>query len=118
MACPPGTYDWGNDKCLTSEFGPKVNGRCPAVSKENEMTIDENMRCIAGFSDKKIVGGWKMCYETQAATNEGKCMFNNDTVFTTRMFTNGAWKCPPGTKDTGITWSDGKIGKNQCLILP
>jgi hypothetical protein len=121
MACPPGTYEMPNGKCLTSEFTAPVrlsNGefKCPRNTIPTN-SIDFNMKCRAGFSDKNIIGGWKKCYETQTETNDDKCMFNNETVFTTRMFVNGKWVCPPGTKDTGITWSEGKIGAKQCLLI-
>ena len=120
-SCPPGTYEMPNGKCLTSEFSPKffsgTEWKCPANTKENNSS-DLNMKCRAGFSDKKVIGGWKKCYETQAETNDSKCMFNNDTVFTTRMFTNGKWTCPPGSVDTGLNWGDGKVGGKQCLIKP
>jgi hypothetical protein len=122
LACPPGTYEMPNGKCLTSEFSPMFfdgkKWKCPANTKENNSS-DLNMKCRAGYSDKKIIGGRRMCFETQVETDGDKCMFTNDTVFTTRIYTgDGKWTCPPGSVDTGITWGEGKIGGKQCLIKP
>jgi hypothetical protein len=115
-ACPPGTTDVG-DKCLTSEFGPLINGKCPANMLENA-SEDVNMQCRAGRSKRKLINGVFKCYETEIDTDGLNCMAGNDTVFTTREYYNGKWLCPSGTVDTGFTWDDGQNNIRQCRILP
>lgn len=116
LACPPGTVDVGG-KCLTSKFGPLVNGKCPATMIENESN-DVNMQCRARISKRKLINGVYKCYETEIDTDGLNCMAGNDTVFTTREFYNGKWKCPTGTEDTGFTYDDGQNMLRQCRILP
>jgi hypothetical protein len=121
-ACPPGTYEMPDGRCLTSRFVapvlmPDGSLKCPRNTMDNK-NLDVNMRCVTGYSDKFSIGGLKKCYDTQTSTVDGKCVYNDETVFTTRMFVDGKWVCPPGTKDTGIVWSEGKNGAKQCIILP
>jgi len=116
LACPPGTTDVGG-KCLTSEYGPLVNGKCPANMIENK-SLDVNMQCKARISKRKLINGVLKCYETEIDTDGYACMKNDDTVFTTREFYNGKWTCPTGTEDTGFTWDDGQNMLRQCRILP
>jgi hypothetical protein len=122
LACPDGTYEMPNGKCLTSKYSPMffdgTKWKCPANTVANN-SLDWNMRCLTGFSDKKVIGGLRTCFNTQTETNDSMCMFNNDTVFTTRIYTgDGKWTCPPGSVDTGLNWGEGKIGGKQCLIKP
>lgn len=116
LACPPGTIDVGG-KCLTSKFGPLVNGKCPATMIENTSN-DVNMQCRARISKRKLINGELKCYQTEIDTDDFNCMAGNDTVFTTREYYNGAWKCPTGTVDTGFTYDDGQNMLRQCRILP
>ncbi|AGE56554.1 hypothetical protein ATCVNEJV2_205R [Acanthocystis turfacea Chlorella virus NE-JV-2] len=115
-ACPPGTVDVGG-KCLTSKFGPLVNGKCPATMIENT-SLDVNMQCVARRSKRKLINGVFKCYETEIDTDGYACMAGNDTVFTTREFYNGKWACPTGTEDTGFSLDDGQNMLRQCRILP
>lgn len=116
LACPPNTINVG-DKCLTSRFGPLVNGKCPRNMLPNESN-DDNMKCKARFSPRKLINGVLRCYESEIDTEDMKCAAGNDTVFTKREFLNGKWVCPPGTADTGFTYDDGPNGIRQCIILP
>lgn len=116
LACPPGTVDVGG-KCLTSAYGPLVKGKCPATMIANK-SLDVNMQCKARISKRKLINGVLKCYQTEIDTNDFNCMAGNDTVFTTREYYNGKWKCPTGTEDTGFTWDDGQNGIRQCRILP
>lgn len=38
-----------------------------------------------------------------------------NTQFTTRVLTNGVWKCPSGWTDTNCSWTDGINGSKQCF---
>lgn len=131
-ACPDMTYDYDDGRCLTSKYGPMVfkNNKfvCPAGTVPND-SDDWNMKCISGFSKKKMINGRMKCYDTEIDVDVGltdnefqkgrQCAIGNQTVFTTREYSNGKWACPTGTFDTGMNWGDdGSNGSRQCQILP
>lgn len=115
LACPPGTTNVG-DKCLTSKFGPLINGKCPKTMLPNT-SIDPNMKCVARFTPRKLIDGVMRCYESEIDTEDLNCAVGNDSVFTLREFINGKWVCPTGTKDTGFS-EVGINGTRQCERLP
>jgi hypothetical protein len=130
-ACPDMTYDYDDGRCLTSQYGPMIfkNNvwKCPAGTVPND-SDDWNMKCVSGFSKKKMINGRMKCYDTEIDVDVGltdnefqkgqQCAIGNQTVFTTREYSNGKWACPTGTFDTGMTYNDGANGGRQCQILP
>lgn len=131
-SCPDMTYDYDDGRCLTSKYGPMVfkNNKfvCPAGTVPND-TDDWNMKCISGFSKKKMINGRMKCYDTEIDVDVGltdnefqrgqQCAIGNQTVFTKREYIGGKWACPTGTFDTGMNWGDdGSNGGRQCQILP
>jgi hypothetical protein len=118
-ACPNGSIDYGDSYnngfgCLTSPYGPMVNGKCPTNMTPNH--DGDNKACIAGFSGKTLVNGQWQCLTWQEDTGRNwensdwyaahqQCKVNN-TIVTQRVYDDAkkAWVCPPNTKDTGFTW--------------
>ncbi|AGE56846.1 hypothetical protein ATCVNEJV3_065L [Acanthocystis turfacea Chlorella virus NE-JV-3] len=119
-ACPNGSIDYGDNYnngfgCLTSQFGPTVNGKCPTNSTPNNDS-DPNKACIAGYSGRSMVDGKWQCLTWQEDTGrtwdnsdwftaQQQCKVNN-TIVTQRIYDSAqkAWVCPANTKDTGFTW--------------
>ncbi|AGE49032.1 hypothetical protein ATCVBr0604L_057L [Acanthocystis turfacea Chlorella virus Br0604L] len=119
-ACPNGSIDYGTDYnngfgCLTSQFGPTVNGKCPTNSTPNNDS-DPNKACITGYSGRSLVNGQWQCLTWQTPTGrdwsnsdwftaQQQCQVNN-TIFTQRIYDEAkqTWACPANTVDTGFTW--------------
>jgi hypothetical protein len=135
--CPDGTVDYltNDDKqCLTSSYGPKVNGRCPYGTTPNTKGPWDR-QCVKGYTTRKYINGAWRCYSTardtgadwgQAAkhgndpdTDHMQCLLKTDVISTTtRMWDGKGWSCPPGTTDTGLGWSDWPNGHKQCRLDP
>ena len=61
--CPDGTVDYGtNDdkQCLTSSYGPKVNGRCPYGTTPNTKGPWDR-QCVKGYTTRKYINGAWRC---------------------------------------------------------
>ena len=67
-----------------------------------------------GCSWSDGANGEKQCKKPKSVRS--KCNPDDPAIFeyVRRVSVNGTWVCPPGTIDTGCSWSDGANGEKQC----
>ena len=108
-----GLYDKENDTYSSLQVPPGLQVQ---VWADNDAKGQMTTFTAGGYSNLGEFGFNDKISSLKVTANASKCNPPGglNTQFTTRVLTNGVWKCPLGWTDTGCSWEHGANGKKQC----